>query len=113
MRTPPRRAATATGAPTTTVGAKVMAGHTSGQAASGQVRPRDSERGGAIEALVVAGDRELASERFAELAALQQRRAARIAYHYLRYAHDADEAVQDALVKVFTHITTYREDLPF
>ena len=45
--------------------------------------------------------------------ALQQRRAVRIAYHYLRDAHDADEAVQDAFVKVFTHITTYREDLPF
>ena len=30
----------------------------------------------------------------------------RIAYHYLRDAHDADEAVQDAFVKVFTHITT-------
>ena len=32
---------------------------------------------------------------------------------YLRDAHDADEAVQDAFVKVFTHITTYREDIPF
>ena len=37
----------------------------------------------------------------------------RIAYQYLRDAHDADEAVQDAFVKVFTHITSYREDLPF
>jgi RNA polymerase sigma-70 factor (ECF subfamily) len=37
----------------------------------------------------------------------------RIAYHYLRDAHDADEAVQDAFFKVFTHITTYREELPF
>ena len=37
----------------------------------------------------------------------------RIAYQYLRDVHDADEAVQDAFVKVFTHITTYREDLPF
>ena len=45
--------------------------------------------------------------------ALQQRRAARIAYQYLRDVHDADEAVQDAFVKVFTHITSYREDLPF
>ena len=45
--------------------------------------------------------------------ATQQRRAVRIAYHYLRDSYDADEAVQDAFVKVFTHITTYREDLPF
>jgi len=37
----------------------------------------------------------------------------RLAYHYLRDTHDADEAVQDAFLKVFTHITTYREDLPF
>lgn len=27
--------------------------------------------------------------------------------------HDADEAVQDTFVKVFTHITRYREELPF
>jgi RNA polymerase sigma-70 factor, ECF subfamily len=31
----------------------------------------------------------------------------------LRDAAEADEAVQDTFVKVFTHITTYREDLPF
>jgi len=48
-----------------------------------------------------------------ELVALLQRRALRIAFQYLRDAADADEAVQDAFVKVFTHITTYREDLPF
>lgn len=76
-------------------------------------RSYDSELAGAIKALVVAGDRDGARERFAELVAHQQRRAARIAYHYLRDADDADEAVQDAFVKVFTHITTYREQLPF
>ncbi len=76
-------------------------------------RSKDSELAGAIKALVVAGDREAARDRFAELVAHQQRRATRIAYHYLRDAHDADEAVQDAFVKVFTHITTYREQLPF
>ena len=43
----------------------------------------------------------------------QQRRAVRIAYQYLRDAHDADEAVQDAFIKVYTHITSYREELPF
>ena len=57
--------------------------------------------------------RDAARERFADLVALQQRRAARIAYQYLRDVHDADEAVQDAFVKVFTHIASYREDLPF
>jgi RNA polymerase sigma-70 factor (ECF subfamily) len=45
--------------------------------------------------------------------ARQQRRAARIAYHFLRDAADADEAVQDAFFKVFSHIESFREDLPF
>src|SRR6187399_3455605 len=97
MRTPPRRAASA--APGKPGGLPALS--------------KDSELAGAIKALVVAGDRDAARERFAQLVASQQRRAVRIAYQYLRDAHDADEAVQDAFVKVFTHITTYREDLPF
>jgi RNA polymerase sigma-70 factor (ECF subfamily) len=74
---------------------------------------KDSELAAAVKMLILAGDREAARERFADLVAHQQRRAVRIAYHYLRDAHDADEAVQDAFLKVFTHITTYREELPF
>ena len=74
---------------------------------------RDSVVAGEIKALFVAGRRDAARERFADLVALQQRRASRIAYQYLRDVHDADEAVQDAFVKVFTHIASYREDLPF
>ena len=74
---------------------------------------RDSELAAEVKALVLAGKRDTARERFGELVALLQRRAARIAYQYLRDLHDADEAVQDAFVKVFTHITTYREELPF
>jgi RNA polymerase sigma-70 factor (ECF subfamily) len=74
---------------------------------------KDSALAGEIKALVVAGRRDAARERFADLVALQQRRAARIAYQYLRDVHDADEAVQDAFVKVYTHIASYREDLPF
>jgi RNA polymerase sigma-70 factor (ECF subfamily) len=74
---------------------------------------KESQVAGEIKALVVAGQRDAARERFAELVALQQRRAVRIAYHYLGDAYDADEAVQDAFVKVFVHITTYREELPF
>lgn len=66
-----------------------------------------------VKALVAAGHKDAARERFGELVALQQRRAARIAYGYLRDAQDADEAVQDAFLKVFTHIATYREELPF
>jgi RNA polymerase sigma-70 factor (ECF subfamily) len=74
---------------------------------------KDSELAAAIKTLVLVGDRDTARDRFADLVAHHQRRALRIAYHYLRDAHDADEAVQDAFYKVFTHITTYREELPF
>lgn len=66
-----------------------------------------------IKALVLAGEREVARDRFGSLVALLQRRALRIAYHYLRDAADADEAVQDAFVKVFLHIEQYREELSF
>ncbi len=66
-----------------------------------------------IKALVEAGDRDAARERFGALVALLQRRAIRIAFQYLRDAADADEAVQDAFVKVFLHIEQYRSDLPF
>ena len=74
---------------------------------------KDSHLAAEIKHLVAAGERDAARERYGELVANQQRRAVRIAYQYLRDAHDADEAVQDAFVKVFTHIISSREDLPF
>ena len=55
----------------------------------------------------------MARERFGDLVLFHQRRASRIAYQYLRDAFEADEAVQDAFVKVFGHITSYRETWPF
>lgn len=76
-------------------------------------RSADSAIAAEVKALMLAGDRDGARDRFGALVAAQQRRAVRLAYQYLRDAHDADEAVQDAFVKVFTHITSYREDLPF
>jgi RNA polymerase sigma-70 factor, ECF subfamily len=66
-----------------------------------------------IRGLVERGEMDEARERFGDLVALHQRRASRIAYQYLRDAAEADEAVQDAFVKVFSHITTYREAWPF
>jgi RNA polymerase sigma-70 factor (ECF subfamily) len=96
-RTPPRRA------PVTTAGAVAPQAPLS----------KDSRLAAEIKGLVVGGERDAARERYGELVANQQRRAVRIAYQYLRDAHDADEAVQDAFVKVFTHITSYREELPF
>src|SRR5579872_1333732 len=66
-----------------------------------------------IRSLIERGDMDEARERFGELVLLHQRRATRIAYQYLRDASDADEAVQDAFVKVFAHLTSYREAWPF
>jgi RNA polymerase sigma-70 factor (ECF subfamily) len=66
-----------------------------------------------IKGLVEQGERDEARDRFGALVALLQRRALRIAFQYLRDAADADEAVQDAFVKVFLHIEQYRSDLPF
>jgi len=83
-----------------------------GRAADASVTPA-SLLAAEIKALVVAGEREAARDRFGSLVALWQRRALRIAYQYLRDAADADEAVQDAFVKVFLHIEQYREDLSF
>jgi RNA polymerase sigma-70 factor, ECF subfamily len=66
-----------------------------------------------IKRLVTSGERDQARERFGALVALLQRRALRVAFHYLRNPADADEAVQDAFVKVFLHIEQYRDELPF
>ena len=62
---------------------------------------------------MLAGQHDEAREAFAGLVDSYQRQAMRLALYLLRDATEADEAVQDAFVKVFTHITSYREDLPF
>jgi RNA polymerase sigma-70 factor (ECF subfamily) len=66
-----------------------------------------------VRTLVADGDLGAARDRFAGLVAIHQRRAVRIAYQYLRDAAEADEAVQDAFVKAFGHISSYREAWPF
>ena len=73
----------------------------------------DSRLAVEIRGLVERGEMDEARERFGDLVAHHQRRASRIAFQYLRDASDADEAVQDAFVKVFSHITAYREAWPF
>src|SRR5687767_4494219 len=109
MRTPPRRVAKS--------GLEPRSVSSTAPKTPARVQPlptsRDSELAASVKALVLAGERDAARERFADLVARQQRRAVRIAYNYLRDAHDADEAVQDAFLKVFTHITSYREEYPF
>ena len=66
-----------------------------------------------VRSLTECGEMDQARERFAELVALHQRRASRIAYQYLRDVAEADEAVQDAFVRVFSRITSYHEAWPF
>jgi RNA polymerase sigma-70 factor (ECF subfamily) len=66
-----------------------------------------------LRGLVERGEMDEARDRFGALVAQHQRRASRIAYQYLRDTAEADEAVQDAFVKVFAHITQYREEWPF
>ena len=66
-----------------------------------------------IRELVARGALDEARDRFGDLVSAHQRRALRIAYQYLRDAAEADEAVQDAFVKVFGHIGSYKEAWPF
>jgi RNA polymerase sigma-70 factor (ECF subfamily) len=79
---------------------------------AGRLSP-DSELAVEIRTLVERGDMDAARERFGALVSFHQRRALRIAYQYLRDPAEADEAVQDAFVKVFTHMASYREAWPF
>src|SRR3954469_23992352 len=76
-------------------------------------READAVAASAVKAMQAAGQLEEARERYAELVARHQRRAGRIAYHYLRDAAEADEAVQDAFVKAYQHLASFREELPF
>src|SRR4030095_8790266 len=66
-----------------------------------------------VQTLVAEGQLSEAREGFDGLVAAHQRRASRIAFLYLRDGADADEAVQDAFVKAFTRLNTYRAEHPF
>jgi RNA polymerase sigma-70 factor (ECF subfamily) len=73
----------------------------------------DSRLAVEIRGQIERGEMDEARQRFGEIVALHQHRASRIAYQYLRDSADADEAVQDAFVKVFSHLPSYREAWPF
>jgi RNA polymerase sigma-70 factor (ECF subfamily) len=87
-----------------------MSGTPAGLVAS---RQADASAASAVKAFQAQGRQTEARDRFAELVARHQRRASRIAFHYLRDAAEADEAVQDAFVKAYSHLSTFREELPF
>jgi RNA polymerase sigma-70 factor (ECF subfamily) len=86
---------------------------TGAHAAGSTGREADGANAAAVKALQAEGRHAEARERYAELVARHQRRAVRIAFHYLRDAAEADEAVQDAFVKVYSHLSSFREELPF
>ena len=63
--------------------------------------------------LLVAGHEDAARAAYDDLVGLLQRRASRVALYYLRNAADADDAVQDAFVKAYLHLRSYKEQMPF
>ena len=73
----------------------------------------DTRRAVEVREMVGRGALDDAREHFSGLVASHQRRASRIAYQYLRDVAEADEAVQDAFVKAFGHINSYRDAWPF
>ena len=83
------------------------------QSPPGTAREADARVAVDIKALHAMGRLDAARERYGEMVTRYQRRATRIAFHYLRDGADADEAVQDAFLKAYLHIGTFREELPF
>src|ERR671921_914746 len=86
---------------------------TGAQPAAPAPREADSAAASAVKAMQADGRHAEARERYAELVGRHQRRASRIAFHYMRDAAEADEAVQDAFVKAYSHLATFRGELPF
>jgi RNA polymerase sigma-70 factor (ECF subfamily) len=86
---------------------------TGAQAAGLTGRDADAAAASAVKAAQADGSHAQARERYAELVGRHQRRASRIAFHYMRDAAEVDEAVQDAFVKAYSHLASFREELPF
>ena len=82
-------------------------------AAEPPLREADSATASVVKAMQAEGRHPEARERYADIVARHQRRASRIAFHYLRDAAEADESVQDAFVKAYSHLASFREELPF
>lgn len=91
------------------------AGRETSLAAQEVVRPVEVEStiAAQVQDLLAAGNDHAARDLFAQIVSRQQRRASRIAWHYLRDVADADEAVQDAFVKAYTHIKSFQRNLSF
>ena len=90
-----------------------MVGKRPSTSESGAQADTDTRLAGLIKRLFAQGDKAKAREHFGEIVERHQRRASRVAYHYLRDAAEVDDAVQDAFVKAFVHLPSFREELPF
>lgn len=86
---------------------------TGAQAAGLAGREADAAAASAVKAMQAGGNHAGARERYAELVSRHQRRASRIAFHYMREAAEADDAVQEAFMKAYSHLSSFREELPF
>ena len=82
-------------------------------ATGGQRVAAETDLAAEVKRLLAGGQREEAAERFGAIIDRQQRRASRIAYHYLRDPAEVDDVVQDACLKAFLHLPSFREDLFF
>ncbi len=67
----------------------------------------DLDVAASVKACLAAGDAVGARELYGDLVRRHQRRATRIALYYLRDGADADEVVQDAFVKAYTHLASF------
>ena len=66
-----------------------------------------------VRSSLAAGEREAACEAYEEIVARLQRRANRVAYWYVRDAAETDDAVQDAFMKAFERIDSFRPGFAF
>ncbi len=66
-----------------------------------------------VRSSLAAGDRAAACDAYEEVVARLQRRANRVAYWYLRDAAETDDAVQDAFMKGFERIDSFRPGFAF
>ena len=94
---------------------ETMSDRVSSAAACGHTgdRSSDSDIAGAVKTRLARGSAAEARSLFDALVVRHQRRASRIAYHYLRNAADADEAVQEAFIRAFTRLSSFNEALSF
>jgi len=62
-----------------------------------------------VKRLLAGGQREEAAERFGAIVEQQQRRAARIAYYHLRDPAEVDDVVQEAFLRAFRYLPSFRD----